>query len=172
MTDAANKLITRLNGKIILFVDDQRTTVGDYTRRLRSLGVTCETIDSLDQAVERINQSNPSPVGLVLVDLNMPSSRSTKLKKYFKIIHETPTSRNLGRALGLYLWYDTEIPYGYFSALTVLYGDGEGEFDGQDNYINFLIDKVTIMPSKLPDALVKLLEDWDKVKPPVTGNAV
>jgi CheY-like chemotaxis protein len=162
MNDITSDLKQRLEGKTVLFVDDQKVTVGDYMRRLQAIDIACESTSSLDEAFYRIGKHDEKPLGLILIDLNMPSTRLPVLSKYLSKINATPTSRDLGRALGLYLWNKKpKIPYCYFSALSMTYTPIDNEFNGKDNL--FILDKVTIVPSQFPPELYRVLIEWDEI---------
>lgn len=74
MSEEIGKQLTeRLQGKPILFVDDQRSTVGNYMSRLYDLNLRCELVSSLDDALVRINAGG---LGLAILDLYMPPPRA------------------------------------------------------------------------------------------------
>ncbi|MBK8762666.1 MAG: hypothetical protein IPM03_20035 [Sulfuritalea sp.] len=156
-------LKARLGDKPILLMDDQFYTVGDYQLRLADVGVVVEHVATLDEALARIERT-PNGYGLALLDLNMPEPKAPALLGYASELHLSPTSFNHGRCLGLHLWNQRatlELPYCYLSALPHFLGSAAGEFGDRDCVADFILDKATLLPSQLPDALVKVLEKWD-----------
>lgn len=161
MSEQSLDLKTALSGKEILFLDDELTTIGNYISRLDNLGIKCELADSLDEAFERIEKKSDD-IGLVVIDLFMGSPRSQQLTEYLKEIHTQSTSRNLGRALGQYLWEKRNtrqrLPYCYFTAFPTYYGNKTGEFDNK--YVNFVLNKAAILPSRFAGHLEEVLKQW------------
>lgn len=164
MTDLVEKLKERLDGNTILFVDDQTTTVGNYMVRLRDLDIKCELVDSLDKALERINQKERK-LGFVILDLFMEPPNSKELKRYTnKLGLEGTAARNQGRALGQYLWDkrdELQLPYCYFTAYPGFYGSRTDEFNG--DCTNFVLNKAAILPSQFAAELEKVFEHWDDI---------
>lgn len=164
-------LAFRLNGKSVLIVDDQYYTVGDYQLRLHDAGVSCVHQDTLDDALREIT-SHSGKYGLVLLDLNMPLPRAEVLKPYMKRLGLTASSFNQGRALGAYLWKNRsrlQLPYCYLSALSHSFGEAQSELNG--NVEHFLLDKATILPSKLPQQLEAVLDAWQELPETRQGGA-
>jgi hypothetical protein len=173
MNDEAAKttLKDRLKNKPILFVDDLKTTVGNYIGRLNDSGFKCELANSLDDALKRIENED---FGLVVLDLFMEPARSRQLIKFQNTVKITPTSRNQGRTLGQYLWEQRNIrplPYCYFTVYPKFYGEPKGEFG--DNFEPFLLDKATILPSHFVEKLVEALRQWDAfLAPPAPDGEI
>lgn len=165
-------LKNRLGDKPILLMDDQYYTVGDYKLRLEDINVASEHVETLDEALARI-QSSPRRYGLALLDLNMPAAKSRTLQDYANHLQLSPTSFNHGRCLGLHLWNERatlQLPYCYLSALSHGYGPTNSEFDGRE--ADFILDKAALLPSQLPDRLLEVLDKWDAlIKPSVTATA-
>lgn len=158
----SEQLKTLLSGKTILFVDDELTTIGNYMSRLDNLGIKCELASLLDEAFERIEKKSDD-IGLVVIDLFMGFPRSQQLIEHSKKIQTQSTSRNMGRALGEYLWEKCNttqrLTYCYFTAFPSYYGNLTGEFDNKQN--DFVLNKAAILPSRFAGHLEKVLEHWD-----------
>lgn len=167
-------LKVRLGEKPILLMDDQHYTVADYQLRLSDAGVIAEHVGNLDEALARI-ESKPNGYGMVLLDLNVPEPKAPTLRSYASKLQLSPTSFNHGRCLGLHLWNQRatlKLPYCYLSALSHLYGDASREFG--DQIADFILDKAALLPSQLPDRLLKVLRKWDTllddVEPQIGGQ--
>lgn len=165
-------LKNKLGDKSILIVDDQFYTVGDYRIRLEDVEVASEHVETLDVALSRIEQ-NLAKYGLILLDLNMPAAKSPQLQLCANRLDLQPTSRNHGRSLGLYLWdkrATLKLPYCYLSALPHGYGLALDEFAKKE--AQFILDKASLLPSQLPNELVRVLADWSALpSPAASGNS-
>jgi len=156
------RLKTRLDGKAILFVDDTETTVGNYMDWLEGLGVVCKLERSLDAALALLeDDGRRDGVGMILLDLDIEDPPvSQVLRSQSARLHLS--SQNMGQALGQVLWTNRtqwKLPYCYFSGVPQGFVKGH-EFERQSD--EMVLNKAKVYALDLPDALLKVLDIWDK----------
>lgn len=164
MGEQFTNLTQRLEGKIVLFVDDEVTMIGNYMSKLRAIQIQCELINTLDKAIEKI-KNEQSKIGIVIIDLFMDIPENQELIKHLDKKYPESTLMNSGLALGRYLWTkrnSMKIPYCYLTAFPTYYIQPSDEFNNKPE--EFVLNKVEILPRKFSEKLEKILEKWKSLQ--------
>ncbi|MEO5333668.1 MAG: hypothetical protein H7839_16770 [Magnetococcus sp. YQC-5] len=138
-----------LQGKRILFIDDQLDIMRGYCEALEAAKAKVEMTGNLKRALTKLS-SHDKKYDIVIIDLFIPPLPD-ELKKTIPV--NCLIAQNEGQALGAWLRkHKKETKYCY---ITTVYGVFQPCFEeGRETEV---IDKYEVLPSQLPKKVVDIL---------------
>lgn len=157
-----------LTDKRILFVEDDLSTLEFFIDELNEAtdnGVTCDTAETLQDAMGKLREQN---FDLVVIDLHMPGNLPPELIDYQERVARSAKTEQLelnqAQSFGMWLHHNEQgIPYVYLSSVPEAYADDEATEDRPA--LAKPLNKFKLDPWNFPDILARAISQQQANEP-------